>query len=74
MGSNRLTIDGVSSLSGCRFTISPDYITAGSYMGLAVATKGDIKLNGINAESIKIYKMFLKDWELNGNARTAQSE
>ena len=74
VGSNRLTIDGVSSLSGCRFTISPDYITAGSYMGLAVATKGDIKLNGINAESIKNIQNVFERLELNGNARTAQSE
>ena len=39
IGSNILHITGVKKLHGCEFTIGPDYIEIGSYIGMAAATK-----------------------------------
>ena len=46
-GSNILYIDGVKKLHGTEFTIGPDYMEIGSFIGLAAATKGSITINGI---------------------------
>lgn len=42
IGTNVLTIQGVSSLSGCEHTIGPDHIEAGSYIALAAMTGGEL--------------------------------
>ena len=42
IGSNILKIEGVEKLNGTEFTIGPDYIEIGSYIGMAAATKGQI--------------------------------
>ena len=47
IGSNILYIDGVKELHGTEFTIGPDYMEIGSFIGLAAATKGSITINGI---------------------------
>lgn len=42
VGTNRLTIEGVSSLTGADYTIGPDHIEAGSFIALAAVTGGSI--------------------------------
>ena len=42
IGSNLLTIQGVSSLHGCEHTILPDMIEVGSFIGMAAMTGSDI--------------------------------
>ncbi len=42
LGTNVLTIEGVTSLKGCEHTIGPDYIEAGSYIALAAMTGGEL--------------------------------
>jgi UDP-N-acetylglucosamine 1-carboxyvinyltransferase len=42
IGSNVLTIDGVTSLHGATHEIGPDYLEVGSFIGLAAATGGDL--------------------------------
>ena len=42
IGSNVLTIEGVDELHGAEFTIGPDYLEVGSYIGAAVVTRGEI--------------------------------
>ncbi len=44
IGSNLLTITGVSELSGCTHTILPDMIEVGSFIGLAAMTASDITI------------------------------
>lgn len=44
IGTNRLVIDGVRSLSGTDHTIGPDYIEAGSFIALAALTGGSITI------------------------------
>ena len=41
-GTNRITIDGVSELSGGRYRIQYDYIEVGSFMSLAAVTGGEL--------------------------------
>ncbi|MDR0412321.1 MAG: UDP-N-acetylglucosamine 1-carboxyvinyltransferase [Dysgonamonadaceae bacterium] len=44
IGSNRLTISGVSSLSGCRHRLLPDMIEIGSFIGMAAMTASEITI------------------------------
>ena len=44
IGSNTLTLQGVPALHGAEFTIGPDYIEIGSYIGLAAITGGEITI------------------------------
>lgn len=47
IGSNILKINGVKKLHGCEFTIGPDYMEIGSFIGLAAVTKGSITIEGV---------------------------
>ena len=44
IGSNLLTIEGVSALNGCSHQILPDMIEVGSFIGLAAMTGSDITI------------------------------
>ena len=45
IGTNRLTIQGVEKLGGGEFTIGPDFMEVGSYIGAAVVTGGEVRIN-----------------------------
>ncbi len=49
IGSNILFIEGVKKLHGTEFSIGPDFMEIGSYIGLAAATRGSITITGVNA-------------------------
>lgn len=57
IGSNILRIKGVSKLHGTDFEIGPDYMEIGSYIGLAAATKGSIRINGIKLLDLRPLKI-----------------
>ncbi|NLX67569.1 MAG: UDP-N-acetylglucosamine 1-carboxyvinyltransferase, partial [Bacteroidales bacterium] len=44
IGSNRLTINGVSSLAGCRHRLLPDMIEIGSFIGMAAMTASELTI------------------------------
>lgn len=44
IGTDTLTIDGVSSLHGAEYTIGPDFMEVGSFIGLAAATGSAIRI------------------------------
>ncbi len=46
LGTNTITIDGVEKLHGAEHTVIGDHIEAGSFLSLAAATGGEIKING----------------------------
>ena len=46
LGTNTITIDGVERLYGTEHTVMGDHIEAGSFLALAAATGGEIKING----------------------------
>ena len=70
-GSNILYIDGVKKLHGTEFTIGPDYMEIGSYIGLAAATKGSIRIEKINPQDMRPLRIAFSKlgirWSINGN-------
>lgn len=54
VGSNTLTVHGVQRLGGGAFTISPDYLEVGSFLGLGAVTRGEIRVRGVAAEHMRM--------------------
>jgi UDP-N-acetylglucosamine 1-carboxyvinyltransferase len=52
-GSDRIVIDGVERLRGCRFQVMPDRIEAGTYLVAAATTGGAVRLHGARAEHLE---------------------
>lgn len=48
VGSNLLTIEGVSELSGCEHRILPDMIEIGSFIGMAAMTNSEITIKNVS--------------------------
>lgn len=57
IGSNILYIDGSKKLHGTDFSIGPDFMEIGSYIGLAAATKGSITITGVKAQDMRPLKV-----------------
>ncbi len=78
IGSNILHIDGVSKLKGTDFTIGPDYMEIGSYIGLAACTGGAIEIHGIRPQEMRPLKIaFGKlgiQWSIEGTTLTVSSD
>lgn len=54
VASNTLTIHGVDRLGGGEFTISPDYLEVGSFLGLGAVTRGEIRVHGVVREHMRM--------------------
>ena len=54
IGSNLLTIEGVSSLGGAEHSVLPDMIEIGSWIGLAAMTKSSIRIKDVSWENLGI--------------------
>lgn len=52
IGTNIIKIKGVNSLKGTRHKITGDYLEAGTFAIAAVATQGDVEINGINPNQL----------------------
>ena len=52
IGSHRLTIEGVSKLDGCKHSVIPDRIEAGTYLLAGAITKGEITLEGVETSHL----------------------
>ena len=78
IGSNILVIDGVKKLSGADFTIGPDFMEIGSFIGLAAATKGSITITGVNAKDMRPLKISFSKlgirWDIEGDTLTVSSD
>jgi UDP-N-acetylglucosamine 1-carboxyvinyltransferase len=57
IGSNRLVIHGVAKLGGCEFTISPDYLEVGSFVGLAAVTGGEVRIENAGIAHLRMIRM-----------------
>src|SRR5437762_7727290 len=53
IGSNILTIEGGRSLAGTEFTIGPDHIEIGSFVGLAAVTDSAITIEGVRPHDLR---------------------
>lgn len=54
VGSNLLTIRGVTSLTGCNHRLLPDMIEVGSFIGLAAMTASDITIKNVGYDQLGI--------------------
>ena len=53
IGSNIYTIEGGRPLVGTSYTIGPDHIEIGSFIGLAAVTNGEITIDPVRAEDLR---------------------
>lgn len=71
IGSNVLTIEGVAELHGAEFTIGPDYLEVGSYIGAAAVTRGEILIRNAGNRYLDmvrtVYERLGVTWETIGN-------
>ena len=57
IGSNQLIIEGVDRLGGAEHEIESDYLEIGSFVGLAAVTGGELTVNRIKPESLRMIRM-----------------
>ena len=71
IGSNTLTINGVSKLHGGEFIIGPDYLEVVSFIGASVVTKGSIRIKNAGHKYLDMVKLVLGrlgvDWIIEGD-------
>jgi UDP-N-acetylglucosamine 1-carboxyvinyltransferase len=71
IGSNILSIHGVSKLSGTEFRIGSDYMEVGSLIGLAAATHGELEIEDAAPQNMRMTRIsFAKlgiTWETSGD-------
>jgi UDP-N-acetylglucosamine 1-carboxyvinyltransferase len=53
IGTNTLVIEGVKALGGAEFTIGPDHIEIGSFIGLAAVTDSEITIEGVRPSDLR---------------------
>ncbi|MCL2132153.1 MAG: UDP-N-acetylglucosamine 1-carboxyvinyltransferase [Lentimicrobiaceae bacterium] len=54
IGSNLLTIEGVSQLHGCEHRLLPDMIEVGSFIGMAALTRSEITIKNVGLDHLGI--------------------
>lgn len=72
IGSNILTIEGVKRLSGTEFSIGADFMEVGSYIGLTAVTRGELEIEGVEPEHLRMTKIAFNKlgihWERDGES------
>lgn len=61
IGTHQITIEGVKELKGTEHKIIPDQIEIGTFIVLAAATHGKLKINNIEIEHLDIILLKLKE-------------
>ncbi|KRF03228.1 UDP-N-acetylglucosamine 1-carboxyvinyltransferase [Paenibacillus sp. Soil766] len=74
VGTDTIRIEGVSELHGCRHSIIPDRIQAGTYMIAAAATRGDVTVDNVipkhlEALTAKLQEMGVHVYEMDESIR-----
>ena len=71
IGSNLLTVNGSTSLHGCRHEIAPDHIEIGSFMALAGVTGGELRIKDTIPNDLRMIRLVFAQLglksELDGN-------
>ncbi len=71
IGTNCLIIDGVERLHGAEFTIGPDYLEVGSFIGLAAVTRSAIRIADCRPHEHGMSRIMFNrlgvDWKVDGN-------
>jgi UDP-N-acetylglucosamine 1-carboxyvinyltransferase len=78
VGTNTLVIEGVDSLGGTEYTIGPDYMEVGSFIGLAAATGSQLRIKNARPEEHRMSRITFNrlgvDWEVEGDDIVVPSE
>lgn len=53
IGTNTLTIEGGRTLGGATYTIGPDHIEVGSFIGLAAVTRSELRIEDAGVEHLR---------------------
>jgi len=53
IGTNTLVIEGGRALQGAEFTIGPDHIEVGSFVGLAAVTDSELRIEGVRLDDLR---------------------
>jgi len=61
IGSNTLVIEGVDRLGGTEFVLSPDYMEIGSFVGLGAVTPGEIRIQEVVPQHLRMICMIFRD-------------
>jgi len=56
IGSNVMTVNGAERLGGAEYTISCDHIEVGSFMALAAATGGELRIRDVNPRDLTMVR------------------
>ena len=56
-GSNIVRLRGVPKLHGCEFELGADFMEAGSFIGMAAATRGELEIEGVLPADIRPAKI-----------------
>jgi UDP-N-acetylglucosamine 1-carboxyvinyltransferase len=57
IGTDTLTIEGVTSLDGAEYTIGPDFMEVGSFIGLAAATGSELRIKDARPEEHRMTRI-----------------
>ncbi len=57
IGSNILRIEGVKKLHECEFKLGADFMEVGSFIGLAAVTRGELEIQNINPEHLRMTRI-----------------
>lgn len=72
IGSNILVIEGTRALHGADFTIGPDFMEIGSFIGLAAVTRGELTIEGVEPEDLRMMRLAYAKlgirWEIEGRS------
>ena len=64
LGTNTIIINGVEKLHGTEYKIQGDHIEAGSFLSLAAATGGEIKINGTSPRQLWMTRRIFERFNL----------
>jgi UDP-N-acetylglucosamine 1-carboxyvinyltransferase len=71
VGTNTLYIEGVDRLHGAEYTIGPDFMEVGSFIGLAAATRSDIRIKDARPDEHRMTRIVFNrlgvDWNVEGD-------
>jgi UDP-N-acetylglucosamine 1-carboxyvinyltransferase len=71
VGSNLLSISGVDRLRGGEYTLGPDHVEVGSFIGLAVMTGGELLIEDVIPDDLRPIEVGFSrlgvTWELDGS-------
>jgi UDP-N-acetylglucosamine 1-carboxyvinyltransferase len=69
VGSNVMTVHGVSSLGGCAHRIAPDHIEIGSFMALAGVTGGELVVKDTMPQDLRMIRIVFERLGLHSELR-----